>query len=66
MKNSFVSPQGPKALVNKTGINIMILSQNSWKIVSNLMHGLSVWLRTDSNPSDINCFQNYTRTIYLV
>ena len=46
-----------KARSNKTGLNFMMFILIFLKIVCNTMvyvHNFSVWLRTDSNLSDIN------------
>ena len=37
IKTSFVSPEGPKARVEKTGIDFMIFIWYAWKIVCNGM-----------------------------
>ena len=55
IKTSFISPDGPKA--NKTGIITIIFH---FIIRGNFsdMHGFSMWLRTGSNPADINRFRS--------
>ena len=56
IKTSFVSPDGPKARSNKTGIRfmifILIFVENCLKYV--VMHDFSVWLKTGSNLADID------------
>ena len=66
MKNYKISPGFRPVGANKTGINyILILVENC--LQNNAMHDFSVWLRTGSNPSDINQFQSHTRKgIYIV
>ena len=63
MKNyKFLKPQlGPKARTNKTGINFNICGKLS--LIRCYIHDFSVWLRTGSNPADINQFQSHTGKI---
>ena len=62
IKTSFVSPEGSKARVYKTGINfrifILIFVENCLKF--DAIHDFSVRLRTGSNPVDCNRFQSHT------
>ena len=62
IKISFVSPKEPNVLANKTGINFRIFMslfmENCLKF--DAIHAFSVWLRTSSNPPDINRFQSHT------
>ena len=56
--NQYLQPLG----ANKTGFNLMIFIS---VLVKNLLqydaiHGFSVWLRTDSDPADINRFESQT------
>ena len=59
IKTSFDSLERPKTWANNTGINVMIFILI---FVENCLyydiHNFSVWLRTGSNPSDINNKQN--------
>ena len=56
--NQYLQPLG----ANKTGFNLMIFIS---VLVKNLLqydaiHGFSVWLRTGSDPADINRFESQT------
>ena len=60
---SFVSPEGPKSQANKiNGINIktFILTFEEYCFKCDTIHDFSLWLRTSSNPADINQFQSHT------
>ena len=49
----------PKARANKTDINIKILKNISMKLaIIQYDTGFSVWLRTGSNPADIDRFRS--------
>ncbi len=61
-ETSFVFPVGLKFLVNKTDINIMIFTLI---FVDNCLqfdakNDFSVYMRTVSNPADINWFRSHT------
>ena len=63
----FVSPEVPKARAND-GINFMIIILIFVKncLWYDAIHNFSIWLRTASNPADINQFQSHTgNTLYL-
>ena len=56
IKTSFARPEGPKAQANITAINyIDFYFINRGKY--NNIHDFSAWLRTGSNPADINRFE---------
>ena len=62
IKTRFFSHEMPKALSNKTGFNFLlynIIFVENW-IQYDAIYNFSVWLKTDSNPADINRFQSYT------
>ena len=45
----------PRALANKTGINVIIFSLLFVKIcMYDMIHDFSVWLESGSNPADIS------------
>ncbi len=58
IKTSCVSPEGLEARSKKNVINFMtfnlVFVENC--LLFNAMQDFSVWLRTGSNPSDINWF----------
>ena len=56
IKTSFDRPKGPKALANKTGINIKIFFDIHGKlsVIRCLFSDFSARPRTSSNPPDIN------------
>ena len=60
-KISFASPEGPKARAFKTGINfiifIFIFVENCLQYEA--IYNFLVWLRTSSNPADINRFGSH-------
>ena len=60
---SFVSPEGPRARYNNTGMNSWIFILLFMVIICNkkAKHDFSVWLRTGSSPADINRFRSYTK-----
>ena len=75
VSTSFVNPRSlTEAHNNKTGINFMILSLNSWKIVFNtmlymiyqygwewvLIHRILLFFLTGFNQPDINWFWSHT------
>ena len=49
-----------EARANKSGIKFMIFILYSWNIVYDAIHDFSVWLRTGSNPADIDPFRSHT------
>ena len=69
IKASVVSSKGLKTRVNQTGINSMIFHFNIRRncLQYDAIHHFSVWLRSGSNPANINRFRSNTekRTIKL-
>ena len=49
-----MSPEGPKARANM--IFVLTFVENCF--LYNAIHGYTEWLRTSSNPADINRFQS--------
>ena len=67
IKTSFVSPEMPKARAN---ILVLILWLFIFIFVGKLekydtIHEFSVWIRTDSNPADINRFRSL-ENVFLI
>ena len=62
MKIFKIDPEGSKDRANKTDIKliIFILIFAESLILYDAKHNFSLWLRTDSNPPDINLFQSDT------
>ena len=57
IKSIFVSPERPKAQDNKTGINFINLKKNVTNcLLYDAIHEFLIWLRTSSNPMDLNRF----------
>ena len=74
IKTSFVNPEGPKALAKKNCFNLMIFILIFVENYLGTTNDFSVWLRTGSNPADINRFRSrsgnnitytYTFQIYI-
>ena len=67
-ETSCVSSEEPNALSDKTGINfmifILIFLENC--LHYGAKHDFSVWLRTGSNPADINWFQSHTGKYFSI
>ena len=59
IKTSFVSPEGSKARVDKTGFNFMIcvLIFVGNCLSFDAIHNFSVWLRIGSNPAIVIGFE---------
>ena len=68
IKTSFASPDWSKARANKIGINFMIsiiIFVRDCLYYNSKQH-FSVWLRTGSNPADINRFRSHTGKVLLI
>ena len=58
---SFVSPEEQETKFNKTGINLYdFYFSIRWKLSLMLYMFFSIWLRTGSNPLNINWFRSHT------
>ena len=65
IKSNFVSHEGPNVRASKTGIyfNNFILLFVKNCLLYDAIYDFSAWLRTFSNPADINPFRNHTKNI---
>ena len=59
-ETSFVSPEEPKALANKTGVDFHSNICGKLSVIYDAIHDFSVWLKTGSKPADINRFRSHT------
>ena len=57
IKTSFVGSEGLKAWATKTGISIILIFIENFEILIRCYIDLSIWLKSSSNPADINWFQ---------
>ena len=60
MKIFKIDPEGSKDRANKTGIKLIIFILIFEESLYDAKRNFSLWLRTDSNPPDINRFQSDT------
>ena len=63
IKTSFVSPEGPSARPNKTGIDFMIFYCNISGKLTVTRYMILMWLRTGSNSEDINGLTPYWKSL---
>ena len=63
IKTSFVSPEGPSARPNKTGIDFMILYCNISGKLTVTRYMILLWLKTGSNSEDINGLTPYWKSL---
>ena len=57
IKTIFVSLEGQNALANQTDVNFIVLILIFVENCLYVIHDFSVWLRTGSDPVNINQFQ---------